>query len=268
VTAQALVNAAKSGDKESLLAILGPEGGEMVSSGDEVADKNALKMFVKQYETKHALVPAGKNAMLLEVGSESWSLPLPIVNSGGAWHFDAAAGKEEMLYRRIGHNELGAIAVCKTFVQLQREYAETGHDGLPPGIYAQKLHSEAGKQNGLYWETKASDPPSPAGPLVADASAEGYGGAKHSPYHGYYYRILTSQGSAADGGVKSYVVDGSLKGGFALLAYPAEYRSSGIKTFMVNQSGMVYEKDLGDQTADIAAHINAYDPDKTWSPVH
>lgn len=264
---QELVIAVRTGDQGALLAILGPEAKELVSSGDSVADKSARQVFVKEYETKHVLVPSGKDVMILRIGADPWSLPIPIVSMDGAWHFDTAAGKQEMLYRRIGHNELGAIAVCKTYVQLQREYAETGHDGRPAGIYAQRLMSDPGKQNGLYWETKPGDPPSPAGPFFAQASAEGYS-MRHSPYHGYYYRILTAQGPAAARSVKHYVVDGDPEAEFALLAYPAEYGSSGVMTFFVNRKGVVYQKNLGEKTADIATQISTQGPDKTWTRVH
>jgi hypothetical protein len=197
-------------------------------------------------------------------------LPIPIVNDGGKWRFDTAAGKEELMYRRIGHNELGAIAACRGFIDAQKDYAAVGHDGLPAGIYAQKLMSAPGKQDGLYWETKEDEPPSPAGPFLAEAGGQGYasgGLGKSAPYHGYLYRILKAQGANAKGGAKSYLVDGQLKDGVALVAYPAEYRVSGVMTFIISQNGVVRQKDLGDKTGEIAGAMTEYDPDKTWARV-
>ena len=267
----ALVKAAKDGDQDELLALLGDDGKALVYSGDVVQDKANMNNFVKAYEAKHALVKQDEKTQILQVGANDWPMPIPIVNDGGKWRFDTAAGKQELLYRRIGYNELGAISVCRGFIDAQRDYAAVGHDGLPPGIYAQKLMSEQGKQDGLYWETKEEEPASPAGPFLAQAGGQGYTpeghGGKSQPYHGYLYIILRAQGSAAKGGAESYVVDGKLTAGVALVAYPAEYRVSGVMTFIVNQSGVVYQRDLGEKTAEIAGAMTEYNPDSTWKKV-
>lgn len=269
--AQALYKASAEANQDEIVAVLGDEGKQLVYSGDAVQDKRGMEGFVKAYKTKHSLVKQSDKTQILQVGANDWPLPIPIVNDGGKWRFDTAAGKEELMYRRIGHNELGAIAACRGFIDAQKDYAAVGHDGLPAGIYAQKLMSTPGKQDGLYWETKEDEPASPAGPLLAQAGGLGYVpeglGGKSEPYHGYLYRILKAQGAAARGGAKNYLVDGNLTGGVALVAYPAEYRVSGVMTFMINQRGIVYQKDLGDKTADIAGAITEYNPDGTWTKV-
>jgi hypothetical protein len=268
---QALVKAAGDGSQEEMLAIFGDEGKDLVYSGDTVQDKVSLQRVVKAYNTKHAIVTQAENIRILQIGTSDWPMPIPLVNDGGKWRFDTEAGKQELLFRRIGHNELGAIAACRGFIDAQRDYAAVGHDGLPAGIYASRLMSDAGKQNGLYWETKEDEPASPAGPFLAKAGGEGYGtslGAREAqPYHGYLYRILTAQGTAAKGGAKSYVSDGKLAGGVALVAYPAQYKVSGVMTFIINQRGTVYQKDLGEKTLDTGAAMTAYDPDRTWTKV-
>jgi hypothetical protein len=251
--------------------VLGDEGKELVYSGDAVQDKKGMQGFVKAYKTKHALVEQDAKTQILQVGAKDWPLPIPIVNDGGKWRFDTAAGKQELLVRRIGHNELGAIAVSRGFIDSQQDYAAAGHDGLPAGAFAQRLMSEPGKQDGLYWETNEGEPTSPAGPFLADAGGQGYApevlGGKSEPYHGYLYRILKAQGAAAQGGAKSYLVDGKLTGGVGLVAYPAEYRVSGVMTFIVNQRGIVYQKDLGEKTEEIAGAMTEYNPDSTWTKV-
>jgi hypothetical protein len=199
------------------------------------------------------------------VGTKNWELPIPIVLTDGKWRFDTAAGKQELIYRRIGDNELGAIAVCRGAIASQLDYAAVGHDGLPAGIYAEKLRSDPGKHNGLYWEVKEGEDLSPAGPFLAQAAEEGY--QKGDPYHGYYYHGLKAQGPAAKGGAKSYVVDGVLKGGVGLVAYPAQYKSSGVMTFIINQDGVIYQKDLGENTTELAKAITEYNPDSTWTKV-
>ena len=266
---KALVAAAEDANQEEMLAILGDDGKDLVYSGDPVQDKAGMEAFVKAYKTKHAIVKQDDTTRILQVGSSDWQMPIPIINYGGKWKFDTAAGKQELLYRRIGHNELGAIAACRGYIDAQRDYAATGHDGLPSGIYAQRLMSSPGKHDGLYWETTEDEPASPAGPLLADASTEGYGKSlgKAEPYHGYYYRVLKAQGAAARGGAKSYLVDGQLSEGVALVAFPAQYRASGVMTFIINQKGVVYQKDLGEKTADVAAAMTEYNPDKTWTKV-
>jgi Protein of unknown function (DUF2950) len=268
---QALVKASQDGNQDEMLAIFGDEGKELVFSGDTVQDKASMQRFVKSYETKHILVRKDANTRILQVGASDWPMPIPIINDGGKWRFDTAIGKQELLFRRIGHNELGAIAACRGFIDAQKDYAAIAHDGLPAGIYAQRLMSEPGKQNGLYWETNEDEPASPAGPFLAQAGGEGYGGTPASagsePYHGYFYRILKAQGVAAKGGAKSYLNDGKLTQGVALLAYPAQYKVSGVMTFIINQQGIVYQKDLGDQTSDLAPAITDYNPDSTWTKV-
>src|SRR5215475_4331579 len=269
--AQALYKASADANQDEIVAVLGDEGKELVYSGDPVQDKRGMEGFVKAYKTKHNLVTQDDKTQILQVGANDWPLPIPIVNDGGKWRFDTAAGKEELLYRRIGHNELGAIAACRGFVDAQKDYAADAHDGAPAGLYAQKLMSTAGKQDGLYWETNEDEPASPAGPFLAEAGGQGYTaeglGGKAEPYHGYLYRILKAQGAAARGGAKSYLVDGQLKEGVALIAYPAEYRVSGVMTFIVNQRGIVYQKDLGENTAETAGTMTEYNPDKTWAKV-
>jgi hypothetical protein len=266
----ALVRALETDDKTALLAVLGPDGKEVISSGDEVSDRNGEARFVDSYKAQHALVASGPAKEILTVGANAWPMPIPLVKSAGKWHFDSAAGKEEILYRRIGANEFGAIAVSRGYVEAQKLYGAEGHDGQPAGIYASHLLSEPGKENGLYWETREGEPTSPAGPFLAKASAGGYNlqsARGPTPYHGYFYRILKAQGPAAQGGAKSYEVDGKLSGGFALVAYPAEYRNSGVMTFIVNQQGRVYQKDLGEQTAELAKAMTEFNPDKSWTPV-
>jgi len=246
----AFIKAARDGDSAELQAILGPGSEPMISSGDEVADKTARDKFVANYQTKHSLVESGPHRLILNVGKEDWPVPIPLINADGKWYWDGAAGREEILYRRIGHNELAAIDVCKGVVSAQREYASSGHDGQPAGAYAPRVASDPGKQNGLYWEVAEGEKPSPAGPLLAQANAEGYDtSSTRTPYHGYYYRMLKNPG------------------GFGFLAYPANYRSSGVMTFVVNQTGVIYQKDLGDKTAEIAQQMTDYKRDGTWTLV-
>lgn len=264
--ATAFVDAERNQDSAALTAILGSQAQGMLSSGDAVQDENGRQGFLKGYDTKHGFTHDSADKVTLTIGNSGWPLPFPIVKENGAWHFDAVAGAQEMVYRRIGHNELDAIKVCKALVAAQKEYAATGHDGNPPGLYAQRIVSQDGKQNGLYWKTEEGESTSPAGDLVAYATNEGYQD-KRSPFHGYYFRILKSQGANAPGGAKDYVKDGQMTGGFAILAYPAEYKASGVMTFVANKYGRVRQKDLGDNTADAAKAITTYDPDKTWAVV-
>lgn len=267
----ALVDAARSHDVDALLVVLGDAAAPLVSSGDDVADAAARKRFVAQYDDAHDLVADGDSKYILEIGNDAWPMPLPLVKVGDQWSFDIDTGIDELVYRRIGHNEIGAIESCRGIVDAQKDYASEGHDGLPAGIYAQKLVSDPGKHNGLYWQSLPDERASPIGPFIASAAAEGYGGKDESegpqPYHGYVYRLLTAQGPHADGGARSYLKDGELAGGFAVVAYPVEYESSGVETFMINQDGVLYQKDLGPKTGEIAAAIKAFDPDKTWARV-
>ncbi len=265
---KAVIVAAQSHDQDALMSIFGDDGKDLIASGDTVQDNTAFDNFVKLYKAKHVIVKADADTRLLRVGSKNWELPIPIVRAGERWRFDTAAGKQELIYRRIGANELGAIAACRGFIAAQKDYAKVGHDGLPAGIYAQMLASDPGKQNGLYWETKNDEPPSPAGPYLAKAADEGYKGSDpRAPYHGYLYRSVKAQGAGAEGGAKSYLVDGQLKEGVALVAYPASYKSSGVMTFIINQYGVVYQKDLGENTPALAEAITEFNPDNSWSKV-
>jgi hypothetical protein len=263
----ALVAALEKNDVPALRRLLGPGTDQLLDSGDPVADRADRETFLERYRARHTLVAGGPNDLVLQVGEDGWPLPIPLVRAKDRWSFDGAAGADEILLRRIGANELRTIDVMRGFVEAQREYAQIGHDGAPAGVYAQKLRSEPGKQDGLYWEVAPGAPPSPAGPFLAAATAEGYGGGKSTPYHGYRYRILTSQGDAANGGKHDYLVDGKLAGGFALLAWPDHYGASGITSFIVNQDGVVWQRDLGEQTAELVGQIQAFDPDQSWTPI-
>ncbi len=268
---RALAGAVKGDDVNELMAIFGPSGKELVFSGDEVADKTGRDRFVKAYEEMNKLVSKDDKKVILHVGNGDWPFPIPIVRKGESWFFDTKAGKEEILNRRIGRNELNAIQVCLAYVDAQREYVLKDRDGDKLLEYAQRFISKEGEKDGLYWEAKEGEEQSPLGPLVAKAANEGYAGKKsgdrRTPYHGYYYRILKAQGKNAPGGEYDYVVKGKMIGGFALVAYPAEYGNSGVMTFIVNQDGVVYEKDLGKDTEKIAAVIKKFDPDGTWKKV-
>jgi len=267
----ALVGAVKRNDTKELLAILGPAGKELIFSGDEVADKAGRDRFVKAYKEMNKLVSENDKKVILHVGNEEWPYPLPVVKKGDNWFFDTKAGKEEILNRRIGRNELNAIQVCLAYVDAQREYVlkDRDKDKLPE--YAQRVVSDKGQKNGLYWEAKEGEEQSPLGLLIAKAAGEGYTGkrpiGKRNPYHGYYYKILKAQGKNAPGGEYDYVVNGKMIGGFALVAYPDEYGDSGVMTFLVNQDGVVYEKHLGKDTEKIAAAMKKFDPDKSWKKV-
>lgn len=267
----ALVTAARDGALREMVRILGPEGSRLVYSGDRVADREGREKFVAAYDEMHKITAEGDARAVLAVGRNGWSFPVPLVKRGGTWRFDTKAGAQEILDRRIGRNELGAIEVCRAFADAQREYASENFSGSNLFEYAQKFISSPGKHDGLYWPVEAGQAESPMGPLVAQARAEGYGakkkGEKHAPYHGYYYRILTKQGKDASGGAFDYVVNGHMIGGFALVAFPAKYRDSGVMTFIINYQGTVYQKNLGPRTATIARQMTTFDPDSTWTPV-
>jgi hypothetical protein len=267
---KALVEAVKSNDVKALEAIFGSGSHDLVVSGDPVADQSGRERFLQLYHEKNRLEQTADKAILC-VGNEDWPSPIPIVKKGGVWFFDAKQGREEILARRIGKNELSAIQVCLAYVDAQREYALKDRNGDGFQEYAQKFRSDAGKKNGLYWEAKAGEKQSPLGPLVAAAQEKGYtvkqSGGKPAPYYGYYYRILTGQGKSATGGAYDYVVKGNMIGGFALVAYPAKYGSSGVMTFIVNQDGVVYEKDLGRDTQKTAKAMKLFNPDSTWEKV-
>lgn len=263
---EALGAALERGDATGLQNLLGPGSESLVSSGDAVQDAADRKEFLDAYRARRAIVEDGKDRRTLVIGGNDWPFPVPLVSRGGRWMFDGDAGVDELIYRRIGANELGAIAVSRGYVEAQNEYAAEGHDGDPAGIFALKLLSDEGRRNGLYWPTAAGEPPSPAGEFVAAAAAEGY---RRNPgaYHGYRYRMLYRQGRNAAGGARDYFKDGLLTQGFALVAWPAEYGVSGIMTFVVNQDGDVFQRDLGADTESRAAAMSAFDPDRNWRRV-
>jgi hypothetical protein len=258
----ALVTAAQNNDEKATLDILGPDGKRIVSSGDDTEDAEGRANFVQKYKEMHRLVKEPDGTTTLYIGAENWPTPIPLVNKGSSWYFDTEAGKKEILYRRIGENEISTIRVCQELVAAEKEYSSTQHNG-----YAQKIFSDEGQHNGLYWKAAEGERQSPIGPLVASAVAEGYvknqNGAP-TPYRGYYYRILTRQGEHGPGGAKSYIVDGKMTKGFAFVAYPAEYRSSGVMTFIVTQDGVVYQKDLGKMTDVLAKAMQEYNPELGW----
>jgi len=266
----ALVGAVKTSDPKKLAAILGPGSESIVSSGDPVADRQTKEQFVKRYDEANR-VETHAAKWVLYIGKQDWPFPIPIVQQGKMYRFDTKAGKKEMLARRIGRNELSAIQVCLGYVDAQKEYVLKDRDNNGLLEYAQKFWSEPGKQDGLYWETKEGEGASPLGPLFAAAQERGYGkavpGVKPAPYYGYYYRILKAQGKDAPGGAYDYVVNGKMIGGFALVAFPAQHGSSGVMTFIVNQDGVVYQKNLGKNTQKIAQAMKTYNPDKTWKKV-
>lgn len=268
--ARELAAAAKRGNLDEVLAFFGPEGTELISSSDPATARMNRDVFVAAFAEGWRLADGEGGAKTLVIGNEEWPFPVPLVKDKAGWRFDTAAGKEEVLARRIGRNELSVIAICRTYVAAQKTYAETGHDGKPAGLYAAAFRSDAGKQNGLYWPAAKGAKRSPLGDLVAEAASEGRGLGENqqpAPFHGYLFKILTAQGSKVPGGAKSYVVDGNLSGGFALVAWPAQYDASGIMTFVINQSGVVWQKDLGEDTAKIVAAMKAYDPDASWTEV-
>ncbi|HXW73868.1 MAG TPA: DUF2950 domain-containing protein [Steroidobacteraceae bacterium] len=263
----ALIAAAERQDVGALHAILGRGTAELVSSGDPVADRQARDAFLSRYHARHELLADGPNDQVLLVGDDRWPFAIPLVRTAGRWFWDGAAGAPELVLRRIRANELRTVEVMRSFVSAQKTYAAVGHDGAPPGIYARKLRSSPGKQDGLYWESADGEPTSPADALLAQAAAEGYvvSGRGGTPYHGYLYRLLTSQGANAHGGARDYLASGKLTGGFAALAYPDSYGASGVMTFVVNQDGVVYQRDLGKDTAALAAAIKQFNPDDNWS---
>ena len=266
--ATALVNAAKSGDSKSIVTVLGPDGEDIVSSGDEVADAATRAKFIAAYDAKHTIATEGDSKAVMVVGPDDFPLPIPLVRKDGLWRFDTAAGREEILFRRIGENELDAIQSALAYVDAQDEYAAKDRTGAGVNTYAQRIISQPGKKDGLYWPTSQGEEASPLGELIAEATKQGYRvGGGRTPFHGYYFKILTKQGAAAAGGELEYIVNGKMIGGFALVAYPAEYRNSGVMTFIVNHAGTVFQKDLGPNTAQVAERMTAFNPDKTWRAV-
>jgi hypothetical protein len=259
---KALVMAIQSNDEKATLEILGPDGKTIASSGDDIEDANSRTNFVQKYQEMHRLAKDPDGSTILYIGARNWPTPIPLVNKAGAWYFDTEAGKKEILYRRIGRNEMSAIRVTQELAAAQKEYFAARHNE-----YAQKIFSAEGQHDGLYWKAADGESPSPIGPLVAAAVAEGYTKGENvapTPYRGYYYRILTRQGKNASGGAKSYIANGKMTDGFAFMAYPAEYRSSGVMTFIVGQDGVVYEKDLGKKTEAAAKSMKEYNPSSSW----
>jgi hypothetical protein len=267
---RAFAAAMRSNDQNELLAIFGPGAIELVSSGDPVSDQQRRERFIGDYDRRNRLATDGAKLVLV-IGEKDWPFPVPLVKKGDQWVFDTKAGKEEILNRRIGENELSTVQTLLAVVDAQREYAMKDRDNDGLREYARKFGSDPGQKNGLYWETQPGEEPSPLGELVANARAEGYrrSGAKQGPipFHGYYFRILTQQGKHAPGGAFDYIVKNNMIGGFAVMAYPALYGSSGVMTFMVNHEGVVYEKDFGRNTAKTATAIMSFDPDTTWKRV-
>ena len=266
--ASALVQAVKARDRAATFAVLG-DVADWISSGDAVADRALADDFVTDYETKHAIVGEGDDKATLTIGNDGFPFAFPLVKSGDAWRFDTAAGKEELLDRRIGGNELDAIKVLQAIADAEHDYASEPRKGDGVVQYTTKFASSPGKRDGLYWPTKAGDPPSPLGRLVADAAGEGYkkGEKSSTPYRGYFYRMLKGQGKNAESGAFDYVVRGREIAGFAVVAYPARYGNSGIMTFIINQDGKVYQSDLGPNTSEKASRMQRFDPGPGWTPV-
>ncbi len=269
---KAAIAAARSNNDKELLVIFGPAAKELIFSGDAVADKQRRERFLKAYDEKNRLAKEGDSVVVV-IGNNDWPFPIPVVKKGDRWLFDTAKGREEILNRRIGENELNAIQVMLTLVDAQREYAMKDRDSDGLLEYARRFRSEPGKKNGLYWETKAGEEQSPLGPIATQAQREGYKGQQQSsgqtaaPYHGYFYKILEAQGKNAPGGAYGYLVKGKMIGGFALVAYPAQYGNSGVMSFIVNHEGKVFQKDLGKNTAAVAGGMKEYNPDSTWTEV-
>jgi hypothetical protein len=266
-----LIETVKKGDVDALLGIFGPDGKELLASSDPATARMNRQVFAVAAAEQWHLTDAGANQKTLVIGNEEWAFPVPLVKEASGWRFDTAAGKEEVIARRIGQNELAAIDTVRAYVTAQRRYAAQGHDGNQPGVYATKFQSDPGKENGLYWPTAHGQKRSPLGDLLADAAEErrAVGGDREqpSPFHGYYFRILTAQGVGATGGTKSYLVKDQMSGGFALVAWPAQYDVTGVMTFIVNQDGVVRQKDLGPGSDAMARKMSAYGPDQSWRKV-
>ena len=267
---RALVEAAKQGNVDVMLAIFGPDGRELAAASDPATARMNFKVFAVAAAEQMRLDDGGPNRKTLVIGHEHWPFPVPLVKAADGWRFDTAAGKEEILARRIGRNELAVIDTCRAYVTAQKRYAQEGHDGKPAGLYAMNIASDPGKENGLFWAAARGRKLSPLGDLVAQAAegrqVDAAGKRQPSPFHGYYFKILTAQGPSVAGGARNYVVDGVMSGGFALVAWPAQYAVTGVMTFVVNQDGVVLEKDLGSDTSTVAAKMTTYSPDKSWQP--
>jgi hypothetical protein len=260
------IEALRNNDSKALVAIFGPGAKEIISSGDPVDDRSVRESFVKRYEEKNAIEGADSGRAVLSVGTEETPFPIPLVKKGNVWRFDSRAGKEELLNRRIGRNELAVIEVLRDYVDAQREYVAKDRDGNGTTEFAQKFRSTPGKKDGLYWAAKEGEEESPMGPFAAKAAKEGYS-KESTAFHGYHYRILKAQGKDAQGGAFDYVVNGKMILGFALVAYPARYGASGIMTFIVNQNGVVFQKNLGKKSARIATNMKLFNPDPSWKKV-
>jgi hypothetical protein len=257
----ALLAATKSNDEKAMIEIFGADAKQIVSSGDEAEDAECRANFVQKYQEMHRLVKEPDGTVTLYIGAENWPTPVPLMNKGNIWYFDAEVAKKEILFRRIGLNEVSAIHVCQELVMAEKEYYAQHNE------YAQKIFSDEGQHNGLYWKVAEGEPQSPIGPLVASAVDESFAKSRDSaavPYRGYYFYVLTSQGSNGPGGAKSYIVNGKMTGGFAFVAYPAEYRSSGVMTFLAGPDGVVYEKDLGKKTEVLAKTVKEFNPNSGW----
>jgi hypothetical protein len=264
----ALVAAVRADNVRDMVMVLGPQGRDIIISGDGVADQTARAAFLIAYDLKHQITKTGDSRAALVVGNNDWQLPVPLVQKDGAWQFDAASGRREVLFRRIGRNELSAIQAALAYVDAQNDYASMNPQGLKVDAYAQRIISSPGKKDGLYWSAAANEPQSPLGGAFAAATIQGYRpGTQAAPYHGYYYKVLTAQGPNAPGGAMNYLMKGNLIGGFGLVAYPAEYGNSGVMTFIVNHAGVVLQKDLGPNTARIASRMTVFDPDPSWRRV-
>jgi len=263
----AMVDALRNGKPNIVTKLIGPGSGEWLLSGDEVADRAAAERFVAAYDARHTIRREGASRVVLTVGVDDWPMPVPLVKTGLRWSFDAAAGRDEVVARRIGRNELDTIQVLKAMADAEIEYARAAGAGSGQLAYAQKFASSPGKKDGLYWPVKDGEPMSPLGPLVAQAATEGYTTANLTPYRGYLFRILTGQGSSAPGGAFDYLAKGVMIGGFAIVAYPANYGVSGVMTFLISHDGVLYQKDLGRGTAQLAPKMARFDPGPGWRKV-
>jgi len=264
----ALASATKDNWPKGVVTVLGADGADIVSSGDKIADETMREKFLAAYDAKHQVTMEGDTKAVMILGPEDFPFPIPLTRRGAAWQFDTAAGRLEILYRRIGRNELDAIQACLAYVDAQNEYADKNRASGAGATYAQRIVSRPNKKDGLYWPATPGEDASPLGELVAHATTEGYAiGEDRTPFHGYYFKILTRQGPMAAGGEVEYVVRGKMIGGFALVAYPAEYGNSGVMTFVVNYTGTVFQKDLGERTEKIAERMTSFNPDQTWKKV-
>ena len=268
--AEALVSTVTKGTVDDLVAILGPDSRDLIDSADVPDARQSREVFVAAAKERWHLEGGANGAKTLVIGNEDWPFPIPIVHTSSGWLFDTASGKDEVIARRVGRNELDVIEICRTYVSAQHLYAASGHDGQPAGAFAMVFRSDAGRQNGLYWPAGRRERPSPLGDLVAEAAEQGrrLANTPPTPFHGYYFRILTAQGAGAPGGAKDYVVSGRMTGGFALVAWPAVYDSTGVMTFIVGPDGVVHEKDLGPDSASAVSTMHDFNPDASWSPAH